>query len=95
MSREIIWFPEALRDLDRLRAFIREHNPAAARRAANRIKDAVNILRENPEAGIVVEDPWGYRDLIIPFGVGNYILRYREDNQRIIVLKIWHNKEDH
>lgn len=95
MSYQIIWFPGALRDLDRLREFIRQKNPAAAQRAANRIKEAAKILRENPEAGVIVEDPWGFRDLIIPFGAGNYILRYREDQQRIVIVKIWHNKQEH
>jgi hypothetical protein len=42
--------PEAARDAVRLRIFIQEKNPQAAQRAASRIKEAMQILKQNPEA---------------------------------------------
>jgi plasmid stabilization system protein ParE len=69
MPREIVWLPEAARDVVRLRTFIQEKNPQAAQRAASRIKEAVQILKENPEAGRPVEEVLSFRDLIIPFGI--------------------------
>ncbi len=93
MPREVVWLPEAARDIARLRAFIQEKNPLAARRAASRIKQASQILRENPEAGRPVEEVFPFRDLIIPFGSGNYILRYREESGRVVIVRVRHSKE--
>ncbi|MFJ3048612.1 type II toxin-antitoxin system RelE/ParE family toxin [Pseudomonas nitroreducens] len=40
----VIYAPAALRDLDRLRRFLRETNPAAARRAGQIILQATQAL---------------------------------------------------
>ena len=94
MPREIVWLPEAARDVARLRDFIQEKNPQAAQRAASRIKEAAQILRETPEAGRPVEELLPFRDLIIPFGSGNYILRYREEPDRVVIVRVRHSKEE-
>jgi plasmid stabilization system protein ParE len=94
MPREIVWLPEAARDVVRLRTFIQEKNPQAAQRAASRIKEAVQILNENPEAGRPVEEVLSFRDLIIPFGSGNYILRYREGLDRVVIVRVRHSKKE-
>jgi len=93
MPREIVWLPEAAGDAARLRAFIQEKNPQAAPRAASRIKEAAQILKENPEAGRPVEEVLPFRDMIIPFGNGNYILRYREESGRVVIVRVRHSKE--
>ena len=94
MPREIVWLPEAARDLDRLRAFIIEKNPQAAQRAAIRIRDATQILKENPQAGRPVEEALPFRDLVIPFGSGDYIVRYREELDRVVIVRVRHSKEE-
>lgn len=94
MPREIAWLPEAARDVVRLRNFIQEKNPQAAKRAASRIKEAAQILKESPEAGRPVEEILSFRDLIIPFGGGNYILRYREELDRVVIVRVRHSKEE-
>ncbi len=43
MPCEIVWLPSAIRDVDRLRSFIKSENPRAAQRAAKRIIEGVNI----------------------------------------------------
>ena len=93
MPREIVWLPSAARDVARLRDFLQDKNPQAAQRAASRIKEAVQILRENPEAGKPVEDLVAFRDLVIPFGNGNYVLRYREEVSRVVIVRVRHNKD--
>ena len=95
MPREVAWLPEAARDVLRLRDFIQKKNPQAAQRAANRIKEATQILQENPEAGKPVEEVFPFRDLVIPFGSGNYILRYREESARVVIVRVRHSKEEH
>ena len=94
MANEIVWLPGAARDVRRLREFIQSNNPSAAVRAANRIKDASIILEKNPEAGMPVEDLFPFRELLIPFGSGNYILRYRVEGSRVIIISIKHSRED-
>ena len=63
MPREIVWLPDAAKDVARLRNFIQEKNPNAASRAASRIKEAAQILIENPEAGKPLEETLPFRDL--------------------------------
>ncbi|MCH8258361.1 MAG: type II toxin-antitoxin system RelE/ParE family toxin [Proteobacteria bacterium] len=94
MPREIVWLPAAVLYLVRLRDFIREKNLAAVIRAASRIKEAVQILVENPGVGRPVDEALPFRDLIIPFGSGNYVLRYREEGAHIVIVRIRHNRED-
>ena len=94
MPYEIVWLPEAVGDVARLKDFIEEKNPQAAQRAASRIKEAAKILGENPEIGKPVEDLISFREILIPFGSGNYVLRYREESSRVVVVRVRHSKED-
>jgi plasmid stabilization system protein ParE len=95
MPSEIAWLPGASRDVARLRNFIKSENPRAAQRAAKRIVEGVNILQENPEAGVPVEDLIDYRDLMLAFGAGEYIIRYRQESMsRVVIVRVRHSKED-
>jgi toxin ParE1/3/4 len=90
---ELRWAPEAVRDLARLRALLDDRNPAAAKRAARRIREAAAALREQPELGrIVVGEE--FRDLLAPFGGGAYVLRYRLDPDAVVVVRVWHGREE-
>ena len=94
MPCEIVWLPGASRDVGRLRHFIKSENPRAAQRAAKRIVDGLNILHENPEAGVPVEGLIDYRDLILNFGAGEYIIRYRHESvNRVAIVRVRHSKE--
>ncbi|WP_295801720.1 type II toxin-antitoxin system RelE/ParE family toxin [uncultured Microbulbifer sp.] len=94
MDREIIWLPEAVTDLMRLRSFIQQENPEAAKKAARRIQEAIKILQNNPEAGRPVEEAMPFRDLVIPFGSGNYIVRYRETVASLVIVRLRHSREN-
>jgi len=93
MPSEIIWLPGASKDVARLRDFIKSKNPLAAQRAATRILDGVMILQDNPGAGAPVEGMLGYRAFKLSFGNGKYIIRYREESQRVVILSVRHSKE--
>jgi plasmid stabilization system protein ParE len=80
-------------DLVRLREFIQQKNPQAAQLAASRIREATMILKENPEAGRPVEEVMPFRELIISFGSGNYVLRYRVELNRVVIVRVRHSKE--
>lgn len=94
MSREVIWLPDAVKDVIRLRQFIHDKNPSAAQRAASRIKEGAMMLVTNPELGRPVEGLIAFREVVVPFGAGNYVLRYREDGDKIAVVRVWHSKEE-
>ena len=95
MPSEIVWLPCASRDVARLRNFIKSENPRAAQRAAKRIVEGVNILQENPEAGLPVENLIDYRDLMLTFGAGEYIIRYRRETaSRRVIVRVRHSKEE-
>jgi plasmid stabilization system protein ParE len=51
-------------------------------------------LKENPEAGKPVEEALPFRDLLISFGSGNYMLRYREENGHVLIVRVRHSKEE-
>ena len=95
MSRSLRWLPEAVLDLTRLREFIHVHNPDAAARAARRIREAAHKLQIMPFAGRPVpgiEPP--LRDLFVHFGQAGYWLRYMVTDDEIIIVKIWHGREN-
>ncbi len=85
--------PEAVDDLVRLRKFIEEKNPTAAQRTAKDLLLGLEKLKVFPEIGLKVErafEPQRIRDLF----VGNYTVRYLIGDGEIVVLRIWHGKEN-
>ena len=89
----LVWSPAARNDLIRLRDFISQHNPDVARRAAEALKQAANLLLEHPGIGPRVEDR-EYRELFILFWQRGNVLRYRLDEETIVKLRLWHGLEN-
>lgn len=73
----------------RLREFIAEKNPGAARRISQRLLTAIKRLVDQPKTGVTVEEMPDTRDLI----VGDYIVRYLVIEDEIYILRIWHGRE--
>ncbi len=89
---KLSYSPESINDLIRLREFIEIKNPLIAKRIAQSIKNGINQLKSFPYLGVKVKkapDPKIIRDIII----GNYTARYLIRPKEIIVLRIWHHKE--
>ncbi len=90
---KISYTPEAIRDLIRLRQFIEQKNPQAAKRIANAIRKGIKQLKTFPNIGVEVEEapnPEIVRDLIL----GNYIIRYLLKTKEVLILRLWHHKEN-
>jgi plasmid stabilization system protein ParE len=90
----ILLSPDAVDDVERLRAFLDQNNPDAARRALASIWTAIERLQEFPDLGMTTEDP-DIRQIVVRFGSSGYIVRYAallaEGN--ILVTRIWHGRE--
>ena len=80
----------AQRDLCRLRDFIAEKNPDAAKRMSLQLRESIQRLLDLPDMGVNVADLPGVQDLIS----GAYVVRYIVLEDTIYILRIWHGKEE-
>lgn len=84
----------AIRDLQRLREFLRPLNPAAAKLAGETIRKSLQVLKHQPYIGRPIEElPDEYREWVIAFGSSGYVARYRIDADVVIILAIRHLRE--
>jgi plasmid stabilization system protein ParE len=44
--------------------------------------------------GCRMDDATERRELFVPFGAGAYVLRYRIHADTIVVLRVWHSREE-
>jgi len=85
--------PEAVEDLSRLRDFIAQHNPNTARVISTKLLKSIKSLIDFPFLGKLVmqaSEPEKVRDLFS----GKYVIRYLIYEQRIYILRIWHQREN-
>ena len=65
----VIFAPAALRDLQRLREFLRPKSQQVAQRAATTIQLSLRQLAAQPSMGRPIEGlPEAFREWVIPFG---------------------------
>lgn len=79
-------------DLERLEAFIASRSPTAAKRSAARLLKGIRLLMRVPDMGVSVGD--GYRQLVLAYGKSGYVVRYRIENDGVVIVRIWRVKED-
>jgi plasmid stabilization system protein ParE len=91
---KLVWLPEARHDIQRLYDFLLAKNPRAAERAVRAIQLGAEKLRQLPRSGRPMDDESGRRELFVPFGVGAYVLRYMLHEASVVVLRVWHSRED-
>lgn len=88
----LVYAPEAVDDLLRLREFIAEHDPAAAARIGANLVARIEQLKTFPHMGIAVPEaapPANVRDMVF----GNYVVRYCVLEQALAILRVWHHFE--
>ncbi len=88
----IIWSSVAWADVDRLHAFLAEHDLDAADAVFDRLANAPEALLEFPRRGPRLSefDPREVRE----FRVASYLLRYELVENDIYVLRFFHARED-
>lgn len=91
---QLIWTPQALSDVQRVYRFLAGKDPDAARRAVQTIRNEVKILEKQAFVGRPVEgmEP-EFREWPIPFGNSGYVVIYRCDIAKTVLLAIRHQRE--
>lgn len=88
------WSPQALRDVARLHDFLAPSSRDAARRAVSAIRQGVKLLGKFPEMGRPVDElPTEFREWVIEFGGGAYVVLYHYDDKEIVILAVRHGRE--
>ena len=90
----ILLSADALLDVERLRTFLDQANPNAARRALALIWTAIEGLQDFPASGMPTGDA-DIRQILIRFGASGYIVRYVivPGTGDILVTRVWHGRE--
>lgn len=89
---QLQWTTSANQDLVRLHAFLHPVNTSAAYQVVQQLISATEKLLLHPQLGVRLAEfsPRNVRRLI----VGDYELRYELTDTAIIVLRLWHGRED-
>jgi plasmid stabilization system protein ParE len=92
---QVLFLKRAQADVIRLRQFLEPHGDNLARRVVQTLVRAAHSLETFPDRGRPAARE-GYRELIIPFGRGAYIMRYLVDHERdaVLIARIWHSREN-
>lgn len=90
--RRLRWSDKALSDLSRLHDFLASANPQAAASTVRALVAAPDRLLDHPRLGERLEEfaPRELRRLL----VGRYEMRYEIRNDVVIVLRLWHTREE-
>ncbi|SRR5258708_10012128 len=91
---KVVWRERALEDINRLYDFLFKNNEEAAAKAAQVILRGSSLLEESPRLGRPMADRTQRRELFIPFGSGFYVLRYFLTNGIVVIVRVWHGRED-
>lgn len=84
---KVIWFKRSIYDLQSLKDHIAQDDPFAAKQVVTKIRDAVNLLSEQPGMGRLGRVP-NTKELIV--GQTPYILPYRVRDNKIEILRVLH-----
>lgn len=92
MKRRVVLARAVECDIERLSEFLAAKSPQAAQRSADAIKAAVRSLETFALRGrIAASDLW---ELNVDFGRDGYVIQYRVELERVLVLRIFHALED-
>lgn len=90
----LIWSQPALLDVARLYSFCAPKSRDAARRAAAVIRKGVKELGRHPQMGRPVEElSPEFREWVVEFGQGAYVVLYHYDGKQVVILAVRHGRE--
>lgn len=85
----IVWTDDAVGNLEAITTYVATFNPLAAQRLAARLVAVADSLTDFPHRGRDAGE--GRREMTT---VWPYILRYRVEGERVIILRIRHGARD-
>jgi plasmid stabilization system protein ParE len=74
-----------------LRNWLADRSPVAAKRATKAIVAAAKSLADFPERGRLTLE--GVRELPAHFGSAGYVLQYVVDEDRVVIVRVFHSLE--
>jgi plasmid stabilization system protein ParE len=88
------WTPQSIRDIVRIYDFLSPKSRDAAKRAVKTIRQGLKLLGKFPEMGRPVEElPEDFRERVIDFVSGAYVVLYRYYGNEVVILAIRHGRE--
>ena len=90
----LIWSEEAKDDLQRLYKFLEQFSTVNANKALDLLLAETNNLKDYPEIGRIWDKNPHMRNWPFKFGSKGYVMRYRLTDDAIIILRVWHSRED-
>lgn len=91
---KVIWRERAAVDIARLRSFLSDKDVHAAQRALRVIYGGGELLAAHPRLGRPIPDGLHRRELFLPFGSSFYVLRYFVKDNTVIIVRVWHGREN-
>ena len=89
---KLILSPRAELDFEAQVRWLQLHSPVAGRAAALRIVQTIDLLADFPDLGMVVRGK--VREKAVQFGRDGFVIRYRRLGQTLIVLRIFHSRQN-
>jgi toxin ParE1/3/4 len=83
--RRVVWSPTAIRDLEKIRAYVARFSPVAAARMTSDLHAAGETLAAHADRGRAV--PGGKRELVT---LRPYLIRYRVTTDEVRIIRIRH-----
>ncbi len=94
MSLEIRYANAALDDFQRLHDFLDKVDPNAAIRAVETLYASISDLKTHPGLGRPYDVSRHVREIVVKYKKTGYIVRYQTSDDVILILRIWHARED-
>jgi len=96
VSYQVRYTKAAKDDIVRLYGFLLEQDPAAARKALDKIEKGISFLQDFPFTcrKALPEDPF-LREMIISYGAKGYVVLFEIENpQTVTILALRHQREE-
>ncbi len=87
---QVRWLRNAVRNLDHAADYIARDDPAAGLRMADRVRAAVDRLRDHPALGKAGRVP-GTRELVVP-GTP-FLVAYRVRRDSVVIVRVLHGAQ--
>lgn len=93
-SIDLQWSDDALADLNRFAAFLQDQSLELAAIVAEAMIARTQILSRHPRLGRPIAGREEYRQLVLQVLGGDYVFQYRYDGTHLVILRVFHARED-